>query len=224
MTFLELCQAVARDVGVADASLGNVPTSVTGQTGELRRIVGYVQNAAYRAQAKKYDFLREEVTMTIAPSSNVAAGTVPANRYVKDGAYYIQTGASGRFWLDYLRWEDFRYEYDATWLAQNREPSAWTIRPGDNGFVVNAVPVGAPIVIYVERFKNPVALVDNADVPPLPADLHQVIVELAKIYYANYDEAGAMRQTAQAEVTGLLMQIDARCLPEITLGGTLLDE
>jgi hypothetical protein len=224
VTFLELCQAVARDVGVAASAAADAPTTVVGQTGELRRIVGYVQDAYLATQGKKYDFMLEEVTMTVPIAGNVVTANVAPNRYLKESAYHVQAGSNAKSWLDYLDWEEFRYEYDDAWLANNAVPSCWTIRRSDYAFIVNARPVTATVPILVERYKKPVALAADGDVPLLPSDLHQLIVELAKLRYANYDEAGAMRQTTQAEVTRLQMLLDDRCLPEMGLGATLLDD
>ena len=66
MNFLELCKRVHQELGAGDGSLpGTVPTTVTSQTGDLLRIVGWVQRAWEEIQATHEDwlFLQREGTL-----------------------------------------------------------------------------------------------------------------------------------------------------------------
>ena len=132
MTFLELCRAAAMECGVAGASTGNVPATTVGQSGELRRIVTYVQNAWLDTQRKKYDFLVEELPVAIAIGTNATAPAIPlaASRYKKASAYRLQAGSNAKSWMDYVPWDDFRYLYDVPWL------SSWSYSARDGPYLV----------------------------------------------------------------------------------------
>ena len=66
MNYLELCKRVHQELGAGDGSLpGTVPTTVTSQTGDLLRIVGWVQRAWEDIQSTHEDwlFLQREGTV-----------------------------------------------------------------------------------------------------------------------------------------------------------------
>lgn len=219
MNYLQLCQELAEDVGVAGASAGTVPTTVVGQTGELRRIARWVRNAWLKLQgADLWPWMWEETTVVIAAGGNVTATGIPEKLWDKELAHHFGSG-NAPFWMEYLPWGEFKQQYGADYLANNRTPTVWTIRR-DNAFVVNAIPT-ADFTIHVERWGLPQTLVGDTDTPGAPEHTHQLIVQMAKVLYANHDEAGAMRQTAQVEVDDLMMQFHRLLQPSMRLGGAL---
>ncbi len=147
---------------------------------------------------------------------------MPSNHYDTDLTYHFPTGSNAPEYLDWLPWPVFQQSYDLPYITTAVQPTAWSVRPGDNAIVINARPT-ANLTMYVTRFRNPTRLVGDAAEPTMPEDLQQLIVEKAKVRYANFDEAGVMRQTAIAEVSRLEADLRARCLPPVSFGGTLLD-
>jgi hypothetical protein len=87
--FLELCQDLAQEAGISD---GTMPTSVTSQTGEMKRVVDWIARAYRWVQRKhsNWNFLRNDF------SFNTVAGT----------SNYLYTSASA----EHQRWklETFR--------------------------------------------------------------------------------------------------------------------
>lgn len=225
MTFLELCQAVASEAGVAGSDIANVPATVMGQHGELGRIVRYVSEEWLAIQGRaRYDFMLDTDSLIVIPAGmdHVAAGFVSVNRYDTNLTFHTPTGSNAPDYLDWLPWQVFRQSYDAAYLASQPVPTAWTVRPTDGHLFINATPP-ADLTVYVTRYRLPARLVNDGDEPTMPEDLQQLIVQRALVRYANFDEAGVMRQAAQAEVIRLEQDLRERCLPPITFGGTLLD-
>ena len=222
-TFLQLCQDTASEAGVNGAD-GTLPSTVVGQTGELRRIVSWMQKVWLKVQGERfYDWMWELATITIPVGQNYVAQSIAEGRYIHDSAFQPVASSDGK-WMSYVRWSDWRQTYDDVYIAGQNSATAWTIRP-DQAIVVNATPTVASgvFVFYVERYQNPTKLVNDGDTPGLPEDLVDILVQMALIRYANYDEAGAMRSTADAEVAALQRKINDRCQPTLSIGGTLLD-
>lgn len=219
MNFLALCNALAQEAGVnGDPAL----SGVVAQTGELKRIVDWTQGGLQEILGTKlWNFLWENPTLTLPFGANAIAGSIPASRWDKDQTWTVEpTGTPPRN-LDYVPWRQFSEMYRI--LLTDGNMTAWTIRP-DNAIVFNAKsadPAGSPI--NVERWKNPVPLADANDVPPLPEDLHMLIVWTALKKYAGYDEAGNQRSIAIDEMKRMKESLYARCLPEMEMGGSLLD-
>lgn len=226
MTFLELCQDFAEEAGVNGTQNGTVPTSVAGQTGELRRVVKWVQKAWLDIQGgRHWSFLWEKVAMTLPLGANVILGSIPAERYIKTSARQSALTSDG-LELEYVPWDQWERTYSDAYIAAGNRPTVYTIRP-DGALVFNGIATvnnGGAMAFTIERYTNPVRLVDDDDVPAMPEDLHDLIVQKALVRYANFDEAGSQRATAVDEIARLERDLIRRCLPEIRLGGTLLDE
>lgn len=218
MTYLELCQLLAYQAGVDGE---NSVTTTAGQTGELRRVCQWVASAWLDIAGlhTHWKFFWENPDLTILNGTNAIAGTVDASRYDKDSVYF-NDGSPQRRLLEYLPWQAFRATYRQ--LSSDDNVQVFSVRP-DNALVFNAI-VTADTLCSVERWKNPVPLAADGDTPPMPADLHEVIVWRALVKYANFDEARVQRETAVDEMTTRLSAMRTRCLPEWELGGPLGDE
>ena len=74
-TFLELAQKLHRKaLGIGGAT--TLPSAVTGQTGELQRIVEYIADAYTRIQTESdYKWLRRKFTLTTSASTDTYAYT-----------------------------------------------------------------------------------------------------------------------------------------------------
>lgn len=199
--------------GIAAGSTGNAPSSTINQTGEYKRVVDWVDMAWAEIQREhKWSFLWKATSVTIPAGVNYLAGTIPAHRYVQDASYI------GSKRLLYLPWDSFRRRHPAALISAG-EPSAWSIRP-DKAFVVNYQPT-ADTAISVERYQNPVAMTADADEPALPAEHHMAIVYKALLLYANFEEAGITRATAEAEYNRHLMALGLLELPDFELADPL---
>lgn len=216
MTFLELCQALAREAGVNGE---NVPTAVAGQTGELGRIVQWVSQAWTAIEGEKlWNFRWERPTLTMLATTSTLTQSVPETAYDKESLYLPAVGALGRF-PDFLHWDQFRMLYP--FIQAGPTFNVWTVAP-DQSIRVD-IAVNANVDFVVERYRNPVAPTADGDIPAMPADLHMLIVWRALTKYASFDEAGVQRSTAVEEHNRLFSQLVDRCLPSMRLGAPLIN-
>lgn len=216
---LEMAQRLSREASVN----GITPSSTTGQSGEPQRIGDWIVDAWREIQgSKRWNFLWEQVTLTVLDTTNVLATVLPPSRWDKESTWLVAGVGSdnGDRQLDYIPWQEFAITYRR--LGTPGGIVAWTIRP-DNAFVVNAPALGNT-TISVQRWKNPQILVLDSDIPLIPADLTMYIVYTALKKYAGFDEAGAQRQIAVDEMRTMRGALYERCLEEIVMGGSLLDQ
>lgn len=225
MTFLELCQRTASEADVGSANQTVLPIAVVGQQGELKRIVQYVQDAWRETQGRRlWSWMWEKVTITIpaGQSCTVASTGVAADRWVKQNTYVptLTSDSAGRF-MDYVPWMDFQRMYPR--MLAGSSLGVWTIAP-DNRFWVNGIAPSAGFTCQAERYANPTALRAKDDVPGMPDDLHMLLVYKAMRKFAGFDEAGTQRSIALDEERDMWQDLLNRCLPAMTLGGSLLDQ
>jgi hypothetical protein len=75
----------------------------------------------------------------------------------------------------------------------------------------------------MQRWALPTPMSGDGDTPPLPTDLHMLIVYTALKKYAGYDEAGTQRSIAVDEMKQMKEALYTRCLPASRFGAPLLE-
>lgn len=208
MNFLSIARRLRQEAGIA----GTGPTSVVSQAGEMGRVVDWVNDAWLTIQRKQHwDWLWEQATVTILAATSSTAGSIPANRYLRDKARI------GTARLSFRPWERFSIIYPTQAAGT---PSAWSIRP-DGAFVVDAAPT-ASTAITVERYKLPTSMAADSDIPAMPERFHMAIVWRALMDASDYDEAGVSRTTAATKYAEVLGDALSEGRPVLSLGAPLL--
>ncbi|MBF0309239.1 MAG: hypothetical protein HQL56_06900 [Magnetococcales bacterium] len=230
MTYLQLCQEVARATGVVD---GLLPTSVVGQTGRLADIVVLVAEAWLEIQNKhvgwlwlQKEFPEAATPLTTAGTARYTSGswnisdlanwiTLPGNMTL----YAESTGVADEGPIGFVEWDLYRRYYGRGVQDQGR-PVHFSISP-QNEFCLGPIPDG----IYHLRGEYraaPQVLAANGDVPGCPARHHRVIALLATDKFARQDEA------ARTLVADVFMQyltalgdLEMDQLPKPRIGGAL---
>ena len=220
-TYLQLCQRAAIECGVANASLAATPSGVVSATGELKRLCGYVADAWRELQGRRHwSWMWELATIVVPEGQSTLATGIVEDRWDKNLSYVPGASSdSGRF-MDYMPWQQFRLLYPR--VLPGNSIGVWSIDPVGTFCIDGIAPVGG-FTATVERWKNPTALRADDDVPGLPADLQMILVYKAMRKYAQFDEAGNQRAIAMDETRDLMRDLQIRCLPQITLGSSLLD-
>lgn len=204
MNRLQGCQRLRQEAGIA----GTGPVTTINQVGEAKRVVDWWDAAWSDIQrSRKWSFLWESPSVVITAGTYFTAGTIAADRYQKDATYDIYGSP-----LEYMPWEDFRQAYPVALIAPGL-PAFWTIRP-DLSFAVNSKPT-SNATYTVERYMNPVVLTQDTDTPALPEQHHMAIVYKALMLYANFEEAGITRATAEEEFARHMSQLTALSLPDL---------
>tara|TARA_A100001388_G_scaffold82140_1_gene59194 strand:+ start:3504 stop:4127 length:624 start_codon:yes stop_codon:yes gene_type:complete len=181
MNFLDLCQRLVQETGIADEG----PATVTGQTGDMGRIVNWINDAWLKIQSIRADWnwawSTGTSTLTAATNTVTLPATVETIKRVSIGQGFLQA-------LDY---NDFADNYR---VIQNGDPSVYSIKP-DGTLCFSSKPTENKTVSY-ESYATPVALVNNTDVPAMPERYHILIVYEALRCYAQFDEAPELEKRA----------------------------
>lgn len=232
MTFLELCQAVARESGTVS---GTNPTTVVGQTGRLLNIVSWTAEAYRMIQRERRDWrwLEGEFSAnTVASQGEYTAAEMGiASRFVgwrigpdagqrSVSCYLAATGRSDEQWMMYHLWENFepRYRFGADATREGR-PVVFSVSPS-NELAVWPIP-DAAYTLRGRYRKGVQTLAADADVPEMPEENHYAIVWRALMLLGTYDEAAPQMPAWQAFYREQMQNLRNAQLPRISLGGPL---
>lgn len=223
-TFLQLCQDLREEAGIS----GSGPVSVTGQTGEMLRIVNWIKKAYRDIQNlhANWDFLRNDFSFpTISDTSTYAPTAVSLEElasWKKDSvrAYLTATGVSDEQYLRKWDWPDFRDAYVfGNSRTQPGKPTEFAIKP-DKSMVLWPVP-NAVYTVVGEYFKRAQSLSANSDEPLLPDEYHDILKWRGLMYYGAYEGAPEVYALARDEYGRMLSELRRDQLPPIRIGGTL---
>lgn len=230
-TFLELCQAVARDSGtVSDLT---APSTVIGQTGRLLRIVNWTAEGYRDIQRRRDDWrwLRREFSgQTIATVSRYALNTTSERFkhwvFHSDSGedtfsvYLTSAGQTGEGWLRYVPWDDFRRtRLFGSAAADTGKPRDITVDPL-NRLVVHPIPDDI-YTIRGEYYQAPQILTADADVPEMPEAHHEAIKWQALILLGTFDEAKEQIPAWVAFLNRHIASLERTQTPRVVLAGPL---
>src|SRR3990167_2151204 len=147
-TFLQICQNVSRECDISGGD--TVPTAVTSQSGELQKVVKWVEQAWKELQEKSLDWrwMRSGFTVqTVAGTDSYAYGSVTdtltvaaitrfSHWRISDDRdppkiYLTSSGVGTEGWLIYLDWDEFKWLYRKG-TQNNGYPAHVTIDPQNN--------------------------------------------------------------------------------------------
>lgn len=234
-TFLQLCQETCRECGIASGDA--VPLAVTGQVGELDRIVNWVANSWTDIQNRheNWRWMRVGFTLATSAADDTYAYTdcidditgIAIARFSKwhvddpydpPKIYLTASGVSVEGWMTYWDWRAFKRIYKIG--AQNdAEPSVITIDPQDN-LVLGSQP-DAAYTVSGDFQRGPQILAANGDIPDMPTKFHKLIVYEAMKHYALYESAQEVLTKADYYSKRLMRQLEAEQLPTPILGSPM---
>lgn len=222
MDFLTLCQKTAFESGVVS---GTQPTTVTGQTGLLGKIVGWVADAWTWIQG-------EETTWRWMRADWEGELSVGEARYTADsfdiddfGAwitddvrvnykpttiYLTATGVSDEVPLkeiEFVLWEE-RYNRGT---VENGRPLEYAI--SDDNEICFGPPPDAAYTVRGKCRLGAVTLTNNTDEPACPARFHMAIVWEANRRLALHDESWNVAQSHEMKRDGAMAGLRLDQLP-----------
>ena len=230
MNYLQLSQRTLLECGIA----GSGPAAVTGQTGEMERIVTWVAQAWNDIQVthKDWGWLRATASFTTVDGTasytlGSGAGTVGVTAatfgmWIPGSArnYVTATSQSSEIFMDdmgYESWRDY-YQYGSLRTSKSR-PTDIAVGP-DKSLNLGSVPL-AGYTVTMDYYTAPVALAADSDTPALPAQFHMAIVYRAMQMYAAYSNAPEVLARADKGYTLYMRLMSNDRLPVPTWGGTL---
>lgn len=223
-TLLELCSDVVSDLGVAGGTLQSVIG--TSLNNEQRSIVRWVKKADLFVQLLWADwrFLwYQDTAFKVLAGSNIGQPTLPSwaqNVRNYDRTSMFQGYGSGMSRpVPYLDWNRMVQIYLSKPITGSNVPNFWSINP--QGVVVFAQSMIADTYFTVSYHVSAKPMATNTDTSPIPNDFDAIIVERAKIFYAEREAAAEILTGSTAEYTDLLDKMQAYCLPDNVAGRTL---
>lgn len=226
MNFLSIANAVKEKCGVSGAAMA----SVTAQSGELLRIVNWV-NDAYMdilGMYENWQFMLADFTFpTVSHQQSytpVQAGAANFANWKTDTFRVYQTslGFSNENYLGKQDYDDFRnlYQFGAQRTNYQR-PILFAIDPAKN-LLLGPAPSAAGFTVAGRYYTVPTEMAASADIPILPAEYHRAIVFRAMMFYGAYEAAGEVLQLGEIEFNKILARLELNQLPQVDLGGPML--
>ena len=217
MTFLELCQELREKCGISGAA--STPTTVVAQTGELGRVVKWINEAWTDVQrAHRWDFLVGDFSFnTVAgtyvyaeASCGLEASTTLSKWLPRTFRRYLTSGGvAGEQYMEEADYEWFRdvYEFQS---GQSGPPDMFAFRRKDRAILLGP----NPDAVYTVRGQylkgaQKMTVADASTPTGLPAEFHMLIVYRAMMKYAAYEAAPEVMAEAQAEYKSMLADAEA---------------
>lgn len=231
MNFLQLCQRVRAEAGIS----GSGPSSVTGQSGELQRVIDWVNMAWEDIQNAHHDwnFLRSSAAVVTVPTVAAYApaqftDTTTALPVSAHGSWITSTftihrqsiGVADQGELVFLPYDDFRRLYMIGPQVQRR-PTMFTVAP-NRSIVLGDAPDDT-YVVSCDYFRAATPLLANGDVPAMPERFHALIVWRALMFYGEFEAAGEAYARGKNNFNRLMSRMEAAELPPVTLGPPLVE-
>jgi len=222
MTLLQLCNRLIAEAGISAQPM----TTTVNQTGELGRVVNWIQQAWLDIQSAHTTWRWMRKTATITTVAGQAGGydatDADVSVWTLDTArnYVTAQGDITEVFMSFVEYDDFRnsYLYGALRYAQSR-PMVFTIAP-DNTLSFGPVPNGDHTVTS-DYYKKPIEMDGDTDEPDMPATYHIGIVWRALMFYGGFEAAGEAYSRGQNEYTVILDKLEATQLPMLQMGGPL---
>lgn len=210
-TFLALCNDVVSDLGVT----GGVIQSVVGNTSiELVRIVGWVARADVLVQNlwSDWNFLWYKDSLTIPANVATFQTTLPFNDI--DHLSLVLNpdlvGVNPSF-PSWQPWPLFAAMWQNKIKTVNATPTCWSIDPSGKIWLSHITI--SSVTATLAYWKVPVRMTGNTDTSPIPTQFDTIIVERAKLLYAQRENAVEILTGSTAEYMDQLDKMESSCLP-----------
>ena len=197
-TFLELVTDVIVETGL---NSGVAPLSVVDAEGDAAKVVYWVSVADTQIQRERidWDFLWHQETVNLTQDSNI----IPQPRFsfsspekvvvalinavAKDRLAVIDSNGQSHF-PQYMDWHEFAIIYNYETQPSSDFPSFWTMRP-DGALMLSEPIASADMTCKYEFWQKPSRMTVNTSVSLIPDDYSRLIVLLAKVLYAEHEDA-----------------------------------
>jgi len=239
-TYLQICQDVARECGIAGgADASPKPTAVTGQVGELNRVVNWVADAYAEIQgARDWRWLRKKFTLVTTSGTDNYAFTActdvetavaisrfdswKLNDYRNPPKIYLTSvGTGGEVFMTYANWDDFELVYKTGSLqSQTSFPYTVTVDPKDE--IRLAITPNASYTLTGTYHRSAQILAANGDTPEMPAQYHDLIKYQAMEWYGIFESAPEIVSRAQKGMKRIMYQLMKNQAPVFRITGPMV--
>lgn len=223
MNKLALTLRLCKEAGIPTASV----TTTVGATGELARVVSWIETAyeeIQNAHPVEWRFLREDFAFTtVVSTANYTEATITAditntlsdlNVWKSDSfrCYLTSTGVNDEQWIQFIPWDEFR---DTRLMGPNSavsgRPIEFTVKP-DNSITLWPIPDDIYSIVG-EYFKTPQTMSGDSSFPVFPTHHHMTIVWHGLMSYGAYESAVESFQYGEKKFTETMSKLEIDQLP-----------
>jgi hypothetical protein len=221
MNWLAIAQRIRQECGIP----GNGPSLLTGQSGELARVISWMSSAYEDIQAthSTWEFLRFPFSFVTAVGVDIYGASQHLITDLSEwdlDTFRCYSAIEDEQPLDFYPWEQFRDTWKlGTSRARSGRPICFSVKP-DNTITFDCVP-DAIYTINGEYYKLPVAIGAEADSPIFPAHHHMAIVYRALMMYAAREAEPDKYAFGMDEYRKILARMEITLLPIIEEGPPL---
>lgn len=221
-TYLSLVTDFLRETALSG---GSAPENVATAVGDQKKAAYWVNQANLQVQREwvNWDFLWRFVTVNLTsgsalvPSATETIDTVVTNvvNMVKRKSLAVmQSDGTAHFPL-FQDWNNSEFKRMYYYETQDEcdTPSAWSMTPAREITLSGPIETVGLTAKY-EYLRKAKALVNNADETLVPDNHGRVIIALAKIMYAEHEDAPEVSAGAHEEYEVTLSQMQAEHLPD----------
>lgn len=221
MTFLELVERAARECGLS----GDGPATVIGQAGMYARMVRWVNTALNDIETAHSDWgwmYKPFSFATVAGQAEytpVEAGILDHENWDLKGVrnHVTSIGKISEIQMGDIDYEDWREAYD---FGANRSirtrPDCFAISPTQS-IALGPYPDGL-YTVTGRYYRIAQVLVNNTDIPLMPANYHMMIVYKAMMYYGGFMSAPDAYDRGELEFGKLMRRLENQRLLTIAFG------
>lgn len=214
-SYLELCVKFRKLVGIS----GSGPSAVTGQSGMNEKITIWVADADEWVQRRWEDwsFMLEPkvVISATAASSTFTLATLGITNLARwrKSTFVRDPGTSDMTKLDYsMSYTDYLKSDEYLGEEQTGEIEKVIIRTTDDAVIFYPTPE-ATTTVWAAYYKKVTRLSANGSVSPIPVRFEDIILNRAKMYYAEHLEDVSLYQIAEKAMTDDLFRLESKYAP-----------
>jgi len=208
-TYLQLCQDMARDIGIP----GTGPSSVTSTalSEEENAVVRYIKQADNDLQSRwfDWDFLWNEASISSVASTSTITSPTDLGNWKLDEIIWDKTTDNYQE-LEYVVWDQYNLQYKLGSIDTGT-PEVFSVKPSN---VIDMYPTpDSATAVSVTYWKTPTEFSADADISAIPVRFHKIIIARAKMYYAENEDAPEIMAGSLNEFEDLLDKLEADQLP-----------
>lgn len=225
MNYLQLAQRLREKCRIS----GSGPAAVTGQAGEMLRVVNWTNEAWLDIQRihPNWNWMQADVSFNTVAQQ---ASYTPAQCGITDlgawdkveswRAYPTATGTAGEQFLDWISRDEWRDLYQFSSLRTSYGFPQNVAELADRSVGLGQTP-DAVYTVVGKYFKTPSSLVANTDEPGMPEGFHWLVIYRAMMMYATSEVAPEVYQEGAREFNRMVRRLEINQLPTVVLPGAL---
>lgn len=221
-TFLQLCQDVASDLGVSG---GILQSTTSGINQEQQRMCNWVARADLLTQNlwTDWNFLwAQSNNLTVNAGANNLTVT-PPSWASNIQSYDLETmwcnpGTSDAQIVPWMDWDEFYTSFVVQPLQSAYVPSVFSVDPSMTIWFAQSMKASTTFAIQYWCVGN--RMTTDSATSRIPNNFDDIIVERAKLLYAQRENAPEILTGSSAEYMELLDKMQAYCLPRNRAGRT----